>query len=196
MPDPFFVSGCFANSFANNPSVDLVYLCSTTSATGVEAADLTRILRTTRDSSTAPTSASGRRKWTRLTDDQRSSVIHRYEDGETSTRLAAEFGVAKSTILSILRTNAVRVRRQPLTAEEVTDAARLYESGSSLSQVATELKVNQETMRVAIIAVGVTLRPPTQAKPLGGANAIPSPRSSTHPNHLQRTQRAADCPRV
>ncbi|BDI22306.1 hypothetical protein L3i23_10820 [Herbiconiux sp. L3-i23] len=53
------------------------------------------------------------------------------------------------------------VRRQPMTAEQVSDAARLYESGLSLSQVAKRLDVNQETMRVAIIAAGVTIRPPT-----------------------------------
>ncbi|GAH43722.1 unnamed protein product, partial [marine sediment metagenome] len=50
------------------------------------------------------------------------------------------------------------VRRQPLTPEQVSEAARLYESGLSLSQVAAQLRVNQETMRVAIIAAGVVMR--------------------------------------
>lgn len=51
-----------------------------------------------------------------------------------------------------------------MTAEQVSDAARLYDSGLSLSQVAKRLDVNQETMRVAIIRAGVVLREPTQAK--------------------------------
>jgi orotate phosphoribosyltransferase-like protein len=55
------------------------------------------------------------------------------------------------------------VRRQPLAADQVSEAARLYESGLSLSQVAERLKINQETMRVAILQKGVTLRPPTKA---------------------------------
>lgn len=85
----------------------------------------------------------------------------RYEAGETTTALAADYGVAKSTIIGILRQKRVVVRRQPLTPEQVSEAARLYESGLSLSQVAAQLSVNQETMRVAIISAGVTIRPPT-----------------------------------
>lgn len=54
----------------------------------------------------------------------------------------------------VLRTKKVVVRRQPLSAEHVQEAARLYESGLSLSQVASKLHVNQETMRVAIIKAG------------------------------------------
>lgn len=91
-------------------------------------------------------------------------MVARYEAGETSTALAAEYRVAKSTILGILRTGNVVVRRQPLTAEQVSEAARLYQDGLSLSQVATQLGVNQETMRVAIIKAGVALREPTNAK--------------------------------
>lgn len=49
-------------------------------------------------------------------------------------------------------------------SEQVADAARLHEVGLSLSQVAKQIDVNQETMRVAIIAAGVVLRPSTQAK--------------------------------
>ncbi|GAA2021896.1 hypothetical protein GCM10009819_00510 [Agromyces tropicus] len=107
-----------------------------------------------------------RRSWKRLGDEQRAHVVARYEAGETSTALATGYGVAKSTILSILRANSAVVRRQPLTAEQVSEAARLYESGLSLSQVAERLTVNQETMRVAILAAGVTLRPPTGPEPV------------------------------
>jgi transposase-like protein len=78
--------------------------------------------------------------------------------------LADEYGVAKSTILRILRESRVVVRRQSLTAEQVSEAADLYESGLSLSQVAKRLDVNQETMRVAILKAGVILREPTKAK--------------------------------
>lgn len=46
----------------------------------------------------------------------------------------------------------------------MSEAALLYESGLSLSQVAEALGVNQETMRVAIIKAGVILREPTKAK--------------------------------
>lgn len=141
--------------------VDLVYLCSTNSETGVTTTALRRILRDSADVRTLGEATATRRKWTRLSDEQRAAVIERYEAGETSTALAEAYGVAKSTILGILRANSVVVRRQPLTAEQVNEAARLYESGSSLSEVAERLRVNQETMRVAIINAGVELRQPT-----------------------------------
>ncbi|WP_156495971.1 hypothetical protein [Microbacterium sp. T32] len=87
-------------------------------------------------------------------------MVRLYSSGATSTALAGDFKVAKSTILRILRENGVVVRRQPLTAKQVKEAKRLYGSGFSLSEVAEQMKVNQETMRVAIIKVGVELRAP------------------------------------
>lgn len=102
------------------------------------------------------------RPWTRLSPGDQAEVVRRYsEDAATSTALAVEFKVAKSTILRILRENNVVVRRQSLTVEQVTGARRLYVSGLSLSEVAAQISVNQETMRVAIINAGVELRSPT-----------------------------------
>lgn len=105
-----------------------------------------------------------KRSWNRLSEERRAEVAERYESGATTTQLAKDYGVAKSTIIGILREKRVVVRRQPLTPEQVSEAAQLYESGLSLSQVAERLKVNQETMRVAILKACVTLRPPTKAK--------------------------------
>ena len=111
------------------------------------------------DAQTSREAPMPRRKWKRLNDEARAQVIARYSAGDTTTALAKEYDVAKSTIIGILRANNVVVRRQPLTTEQVNEAARLYESGLSLSQVAEALRVNQETMRVAIIKIGVKIRP-------------------------------------
>lgn len=143
--------------------VDLLHLCSANLSNPVTAADLRDIIGTTGDSSRNP-QPRARRPWTRLSDEAGADVAARYGAGETTTALAKAFGVAKSTIISILREYNVVVRRQPLTAEQVGEAARLYESDLSLSQAAAELKVNQEAMRVAIIASGTALRPPAQVK--------------------------------
>lgn len=105
-----------------------------------------------------------RRKWKRLSDEARAQVVARYSAGDTTTALAKDYGVAKSTIIGIFRANNVVVRRQPMTAQQVGEAARLYKTGLSLSQVAAAVGVNQETMRVAIIKAGVVLREPTRAK--------------------------------
>ena len=123
--------------------------------------ELQRITHNSADVQTTREAPSARRKWKLLDDEERADVVARYAAGETSTALAAEHGVAKSTILGILRANSVVVRRQPMTSEQVAEAARLYESGLSLSQVAKQLQVNQETMRVAIMNAGVQLRPST-----------------------------------
>ncbi len=138
--------------------VGLIDLCSTYSLTPVTAAELRDIVGAKGDLSILPALRT-RRSWTSLSDAARREVSARYEAGETSTALAAEYAVAKSTILGILRSKSVVVRRQRLEQDVVGEAARLYESGLSLSQVATTLKVNQETMRLAIIASGVELRP-------------------------------------
>lgn len=104
-----------------------------------------------------------KRGWNRLNAEQQAAVVTRYSNGATSTALAEEYGVAKSTILRILREARVVVRRQPMTPEQVNEAAQLYEAGLSLSQVAKRLDVNQETMRTAILKAGVQIRPATGA---------------------------------
>lgn len=101
------------------------------------------------------------RRWKRLSPGDRSRVVERYEAGEMSTDLAVEFGVAKSTILAISREANAVVRRQSLTSQQVADAAALYESGRSLSQVAAKMSLKQDTIRLALKAAGVQLRPPT-----------------------------------
>ncbi|WP_314451034.1 hypothetical protein [uncultured Microbacterium sp.] len=78
-----------------------------------------------------------------------------------STDLAVEFGVAKTTILAILREANVVRRRQSLTREQVAEATLLYESGKSLSQVAAKMALKQDTIRLALKAAGVKLRPRT-----------------------------------
>lgn len=143
--------------------VEIVYLCSNNSATPVTPAQIREILDAIGDS---PREFQPRvkRGWNRLSDETRAEVAIRYEAGDTTTQLAKDYGVAKSRIISILRTKNVVVRRQPLRPEQVSKAARLYDSGLSLSQVASQLDVNQETMRVAISKAGVALREPTKAK--------------------------------
>ena len=149
--EPFFVP------------VGIVYLCSTNSITPVADA-LRRELSGSAEVPERDEEPRVKRAWNRLSVAQRAEVVARYCEGDTSTALAEEFGVARSTVLRLLREARVVVRRQPMAPEQVSEAARLYESGLSLSQVAKHLEVNQETMRLAILKAGVTLREPTKAK--------------------------------
>jgi transposase-like protein len=136
--------------------VGLGDLCSYNSPTPVTT-DRMRQLLTAFE--TGDMSEPKKSKRTRLTPTDQQAVMHRHSNGETSTALAEDIKVAKSTILRILRENSVVVRRQPLTDKQVTLTKRLYESGLSLSEVAQQKFVNQETIRVAIIKAGVKLRP-------------------------------------
>lgn len=145
------------------PCGDIVYLCSNKSTTSVTAAQLRDISASVGDS-LREFQPRVKRGWNRLNTDQQAAVVTRYSNGETSTTLAEEYGVAKSTILRILREARVVVRRQPMTPDQVSEAAQLYQAGLSLSQVAKQLDVNQETMRAAIMRAGVVLREPTKAK--------------------------------
>jgi len=116
--------------------VALIDLCSSKYPTGVESENLHRIrgfhasTRTTGadtlpdDAQTSRAVTAPRRKWRRLNDEVRAQVVARHSAGETTTVLATEFGVAKSTIIGILRANNVVVRRQPMTAQQVGEAAR------------------------------------------------------------------------
>lgn len=144
--------------------VDIVYLCSNKSTASVTAAEIRHLSDSTRVSA-RESQPRVKRGWNRLSSDNQAAVVARYRNGETSTVLAEEFGVAKSTVLRILRDADVVVRRQPMTPDQVSQAATLYESGLSLSHVARQLQVNQETMRVAILRAGTVLREPTRAKP-------------------------------
>ncbi|MDQ1174993.1 hypothetical protein QE430_003300 [Microbacterium testaceum] len=80
-----------------------------------------------------------------------------------STDQATEFGVAKTTIITVPRESNVVQRRQSLTPEQVMDATVLHESGRSLSQIAEQQSLKQDTIRLALKAAGVKLRPASGA---------------------------------
>lgn len=146
----------------SSSSVALIYLCSNKYETGVSTTQIREILCSSGDRPASTTAPKPRRKWTRLTLEQRQEVVDRYEAGEHTTTLAKSYGVAKSTIIKVLRDNNVQMRRQAMTPEQTTEAVRLYiDEELSLSQVAERLGVVQETMRLAILEAGVKLRPAT-----------------------------------
>lgn len=130
--------------------VDLISLCSKNYATGVGTADMRRIKAPTRPEMKAGRDASpytalqtkDRRKWTRLSREQREEIITRYRAGEPSTVLTVAFNVAKVTITNMLRDNNVVIRRQPLSADQVVQAVGRYASGESLARIGSALAVS------------------------------------------------------
>jgi len=91
----------------------------------------------------------------------RRQIADRYAAGESAHVLAADFAVAKSTILKVLDGGGVTRRYASMTAADIARAAELYQEGRSLSQIQAILRFAHDTVRKAILSAGVQLRPPT-----------------------------------
>ena len=87
-------------------------------------------------------------------------LVTKYEAGESSTALVADYGIAKATVLKLLRANGVTIRRQGLTSAKVNRAASLYRDGRSLAWIGTHLNVSPMTVSSALKRSGITLRDP------------------------------------
>lgn len=85
-------------------------------------------------------------------------IVRRYQAGEHSTALMAEYKVGKSTMLRLLRSSGVSMRRQGLTLEQQRLAPTLYESGLSIQRVADRIGASSTTVQNWLLASGVRLR--------------------------------------
>ena len=108
-----------------------------------------------------------RRVDARLSDEDRAAVAQAYRDGIPSTALCREYQLGKSTVLQILAEAGVPMRRQPLTEDQIDQAARLYETGRSLLQVCAELGIAQSSLQLAFTKRGMVLRAPTGGRRAG-----------------------------
>jgi hypothetical protein len=79
----------------------------------------------------------------------------------------ADYGLSKASVIQVLEESGVTPRRQPLSPEQVDLAIRLYEEGRSLATVATIIDSSRESIRRALIQVGVTLRPRSGSRSRG-----------------------------
>lgn len=73
--------------------------------------------------------------------------------------LARRFAVHRTTVHRLAAQAGVAVRRRGLDEPGRREAARLYELGMTLEEVAAELGVGDETVRSAAVACGATIRP-------------------------------------
>jgi|1185.fasta_scaffold301550_1 transposase len=86
------------------------------------------------------------------------SVIAAYEQGATIDELATRFGVHRTTVMAHLERQGAP-RRCGTVTKNLNEATRLYEQGWSLARVGDHFGVDGETVRRALRAAGVTLRP-------------------------------------
>lgn len=55
-----------------------------------------------------------------------SEIVAKYRDGATTPALCVEYSLSKGGLLKLLRDESVQLRYQPLTAEQVKEAAQMY----------------------------------------------------------------------
>ncbi|MBV9832017.1 MAG: helix-turn-helix domain-containing protein [Marmoricola sp.] len=87
--------------------------------------------------------------------------VRRYEVGETVKALAAEFGLHHRTVKARLMEAGVdiRIRERKLTDRQITNAAKLYESGWSTAKIGKKYNVSHNTIRRHLRRRGVKMRP-------------------------------------
>jgi hypothetical protein len=69
-----------------------------------------------------------------LVQDQIEHLIAAYQAGATVYDLAAQFGIARQTVSSILKRHGIPLRRQGLSPEQIDQAAQLYQDWWSLAR--------------------------------------------------------------
>ncbi|MFB8276988.1 helix-turn-helix domain-containing protein [Nocardia colli] len=98
----------------------------------------------------------------RLSSDIVAELVKAYRDGISTIQLCEQHQLSKGGLLKILREQGVKMRKQPLSEAQIKQAARLYAEGQSLRAVATELGSSFSTVREALLAQGVEMRPSTR----------------------------------
>lgn len=86
-------------------------------------------------------------------------LVAEYEAGTPSTHLTAMFGLAKGSVLKVLREAGVERRLPRMSQAEIHKARRLYESGLSLVEVSKRLgRPGHSTVYQALKRAGVRMR--------------------------------------
>lgn len=105
-----------------------------------------------------------------MTEEER-EICERYEAGESIRSLADCYGTSQYAVRKILAAHGVEVRGQGWPSKEPTSAcsvaaagaiARLYESGSSLREIADVVGCSHEQVRLVLEQYGVERRPLVQ----------------------------------
>jgi hypothetical protein len=92
-----------------------------------------------------------------LTAREKADLVDRYRRGERAHELAAAFEIDRRTVAKLLVHAGIR-RPRSLTANEVIEAARLYEAGWSCAKVGEQLGRRSNTIWLALRAAGVAMR--------------------------------------
>lgn len=101
-----------------------------------------------------------RRHKRHATTDDIVALVQAYESGTSSNQLCAQTGLAKGTILKLLRKGGAQMRRQGLSPDDVAETLHRYAAGQSLAVIGLHFNVSAETVRTTLRKHGVTPRDP------------------------------------
>ena len=94
----------------------------------------------------------------RVAEDALATAEARYAAGASLREVAADLGVSRPRLASLLRSRGVKLRRQSPSAGDVAEMKRRYVAGDSLERVGTQLGFSAGTVRAWLLAEGVTMR--------------------------------------
>ena len=125
--------------------------------TPVKLRELARELGGT-EASPAPVGYRAHQLSSRLSAEQIAEIVRRYEAGDSARTLAAEFDVASSALLRLLREKNVVIRRQVITPEQEGLMARDYEDGMTVAELREKHGVSHGAVLRALHHAGVEMR--------------------------------------
>ncbi len=73
--------------------------------------------------------------------------------------LQLNYGLSKSSVLSVLHKSGIRITKSRLRDDQVAAAIQLYDSGLSIREVAAKLDLAKTTVHNILTRTGVTMRP-------------------------------------
>jgi Helix-turn-helix domain of resolvase len=91
--------------------------------------------------------------------DQASELVGSFRVGVEVKRLAAMYGVNRSTVATHLQRFDVRRPRTKLHRSDIDRVVGLYAEGWTIAAIAPELGVGATTVRRALLRAGATIRP-------------------------------------
>ncbi|MEV0357684.1 helix-turn-helix domain-containing protein [Nocardia sp. NPDC050697] len=86
-------------------------------------------------------------------------LVAAYVGGTPTPELCKRYNISEGGILKLLKEQGVAMRRQGLSASQIDQAVRLYADGNSLRAISAQLGSSSSTVRDALLARGVTMRP-------------------------------------
>lgn len=88
----------------------------------------------------------------RFTPEELDQLVTRYKAGETSTALARESGISKSTFLRLLAVRGVGTRPRGLTPAKEEEILRLRKQGMVIREIAKRVGCSYDTARLFLLA--------------------------------------------